>query len=119
MTPAKLLVVDDEPHLLTILKLRLEALGYSVAVAEDGQTALSVAKDIKPDLVICDVMLPKLDGYGVCKAIKADELLNDTSIIMLSGKAHDPEAAASKADAYMLKPYMPQDLIDQIERLVN
>jgi adenylate cyclase len=108
MTPKTLLLVDDEPAIVEILKMRLEYHGYTVLTAYDGQDALEKARDLMPDLILLDIMLPKLDGYKVCKLLKFDELYRHIPIIMQTALAQPEDqrlAYESGADAYLIKPF--------------
>ena len=119
--PYKLLVVDDERELVESLSLRLSALGYEVISAYDGQEALLKAQNESPDLIILDLMLPKMDGYHVARLLKFDEEHKQIPIIMLTarGQAQDRQLGFNcGADAYVLKPFDGKALTAEIERLL-
>ena len=82
----KVLIVDDEENIVELLKFNMELKGYEVEYAYDGEEALKKAKDIKPALILLDLMLPIMDGTKVCSKIREDEELKDTPIIMLTAK---------------------------------
>src|SRR3989339_345444 len=86
MPDKKILVVDDEPDVVKLLKVRLEASGYAVIEAYDGQEGLDKAHNEMPDLIILDLMLPKLNGYQVCRMLKFDEDYKNIPIIILTGR---------------------------------
>ena len=116
---AKILVVDDEPHICQILETRLTMAGYDVAVAGDGMAGLKTFGEVNPDLVILDLMLPQLDGYGVC-----EKLRNRTSIPILMLSAIDEVSQKVHclqlgADDYMVKPFSPKELIARIGCLLR
>ena len=112
----------DENDLVDLVKLRLEANGYQVVVAYDGQAALNVVKKENPDLIILDLMLPKLDGYKVCRMLKFDQKYKKIPIILFSAKAQDEDKAIGKevgADAYVVKPFEPKLLLATIKELLG
>lgn len=116
----KVLVVEDEPDILEILELRLAREGFSVLSAVDGCEGLKKAGDEKPDLIVLNVLIPRLDGNELCRKIKSDEALKDIKIVMLSAKADEAskkEGLAAGADAYVTKPYDWEDLISRINKL--
>ena len=118
----KILVVDDEPILVDEISTRLEINDYEVIAAYDGQEALDKARNEQPDLIILDLMLPKIDGYKVCALLKSDFRYKQIPIIILTAvvqgavKDLDPELSA---EAYMTKPFEGKTLISKIEELLN
>src|SRR5512144_1558652 len=90
-TPAKILVVDDEADLVSVLRFGLQAEGFEVIDAADGETGLRLARDERPDLLVLDLMLPKLDGYQVCRALKFDERFRHLPIIILSARSGESD----------------------------
>lgn len=118
----RILVVDDEVHLVDMVKIRLEAAGYSVICAHDGQEGLDKVKKEKPDLIVLDLMLPKMDGYKVCGLLKKDSRYAKIPIIMFSARAQDEDVALGRelgADAYITKPFEPKVLMDKIKQLIG
>jgi two-component system alkaline phosphatase synthesis response regulator PhoP len=118
----KILVVDDEPQLVEMVKMRLEASGYEIVIAADGQEALDKARQEKPDLIILDLMLPKLDGYKVCRMLKFDEKYKKIPIILFSARAQEQDKLLGMqvgADDYITKPFEPKILLSKIEGLLN
>lgn len=118
----KLLLVDDEKDLVDAVVLRLEANGYEVSVAYDGQEGLDKAIKEKPDLIILDLMLPKIDGYKVCTLLKTDTKYNNIPIIMFTARAQESDIKKGKelgADAYIIKPFDSQVLLDKIKALIK
>lgn len=116
------LVVDDEVQLVEMIKMRLEANGYSVITAYDGQEALNKAKKNKPDILILDLMLPKMDGYKVCGLLKKDARFAKTPIIIFTARAQEEDVVLGKelgAEAYITKPFEPQALIAKIKELLK
>ena len=105
---AKVLVVDDEIYILHILDFSLTMEGYEVITAKDGFDALEKLEASRPDLIVLDIMMPRLDGYETCRRIKSSEKTKDIPVILLSAKGRkvDSEAGyAVGADSYMVKPF--------------
>lgn len=122
MAKKRLLLVDDEVELVEMIKFRLEASGYEVLTANDGQRALEIARKEKPDLVILDVMLPKMDGYKVCGLLKKDSRYAHIPVMMFTAKAMDADMKLGQevsADAYLTKPFEPKVLLEKIKELVK
>lgn len=118
----KILIVEDEPHALETLQDRLEFEGYEIITAGDGATALIKAKAEKPDLIILDIMLPRMDGYKVCGFLKADTRYNKIPIIMLTAKAQEADRKIGHemgAEAYIAKPFEPDELLGKIKELLG
>ena len=110
---AKVLVADDEPHLLRLVKFRLEREGYEVLTAVDGESALQVARDQHPDLCVLDVMMPKRSGFDVLRELRSDETCAGMKVIMLTARAQDRDVDVGfslGADDYITKPFSPQEL---------
>lgn len=111
---ARLLIVDDEPNLRHSLSYALRQEGYEVATAEDGERALEMFRSGKPDLVVLDVMLPKMDGLAVCRAIRRE---SDVPVIMLTARASELDTVVGLevgADDYLAKPFSTVELIARI-----
>lgn len=118
----RILVVDDEVQLVEMIKMRLEAAGYAISTAYDGQAALEKAKKDKPDIIILDLMLPKMDGYKVCGLLKNDTRYSGIPIILFTAKAQEEDVALGKslgADAYITKPFDPKLLMTKIKELLG
>lgn len=118
----RILVVDDEPDLVEMVKMRLEANGYEVITAYDGKEALDKAHKENPDLMLLDLMLPKIDGYKVCRMLKFDEKYKHICIIMFTARAQESDEKIGMevgADAYMVKPFEPQKLLSKIKKLLG
>ena len=110
---AKVLVADDEPHLLRLVKFRLEREGYEVLTAVDGESALQVARDEQPDLCVLDVMMPKRSGFDVLRELRSDDRCSGMKVIMLTARAQDRDVDVGfslGADDYITKPFSPQEL---------
>ena len=118
----RILVVDDETQMVDMVKMRLEANDYLVLTAYDGQEALEKARREKPDLIILDLMLPKMDGYKVCGLLKGDAKFVKIPIIMFSAKAQKEDIKLGEelgADAYISKPFESQVLLGKIKELLE
>lgn len=118
----KILVVDDEPDITLMLKARLEVNGYEVDVAYEGNAALEMVKRNSFDLIILDLMLPKIDGYNVCRMLKFDSKYKDIPIIIFTARTEEADKKLAEevgADAYVTKPYVPEILLGKIKRLLN
>ncbi len=117
----KILLVDDEPGILTVVSNRLRSNGYDVITAKDGQEGLDIAKKEKPDLIILDLLLPKMDGYKVCALLKKDTRYAKIPIVMFTAKAQKEDADLGEeagADAYIVKPFDAQALLAKIQELI-
>ncbi|OUL32946.1 DNA-binding response regulator [Nostoc sp. T09] len=115
----KILVVDDEASIRRILETRLSMIGYDVVTASDGEEALKTFRLSAPDLVVLDVMMPKLDGYGVCQELRKE---SDVPIIMLTALADVADRIAGLelgADDYMVKPFSPKELESRIRSVLR
>ena len=116
-SPASVLIVDDEPNILLSLQFLMKMAGYDVRTAKDGEQALAEIARSKPDLVLLDVMMPKIDGFTVCERIRATSEWADLRIIMLTARGRDVErekGLALGADDYITKPFSTKDAIDRV-----
>lgn len=116
----KVLVVDDEEPILELLKYNLEKQGYEVKTASNGQIAVEVAKKFHPDLVLLDIMMPKMDGVEACRQLRAMPDLANTFIVFLTARAEEYSEVAAfdvGADDYILKPIKPRALMSRISAL--
>lgn len=119
--PKRILVVEDEPDMVGMIKMRLEAAGYETKEALDGQEGLALAREEEPDLIILDLMLPKLDGYKLCRMLKFDEKYRHIPIIMFTAKAQEGDIKLGKevgVNAYITKPFESQVLLSKIKELL-
>lgn len=116
-----MLVVDDDPLVVKLLQMNLEMEGYTVITAADGQAGLLRIQDDRPDLVVCDVMMPRMDGLEVTRRAKADPATADIPIILLSAKTSATDITAGKdagADEYMTKPFDHLKLFSRVAALL-
>jgi DNA-binding response OmpR family regulator len=116
----KIIIVDDEHKILMTLEYSFKKNGYDVFIARDGTEVLEFLKDMVPDVILLDIMMPNLDGYSTLEIIKEQERLKNTKVIFLSAKnnPNDIERGLEMgADAYVTKPYSIKKLMQQIEEL--
>ncbi|MDA8097975.1 MAG: response regulator transcription factor [Clostridia bacterium] len=114
----KILVVDDEKHIIELLKFGLEREGYQVLVAYDGSQALELISREAPDLVVLDVMLPEIDGFAVCRAIRGDARTREVPVIMLSARGQELDKVLGLelgADDYVTKPFSVRELVARVK----
>lgn len=118
----RVLIVDDEPNIVTALEFLLEKRGYEVKVAANGEAAIAEVASFKPDLVLLDVMMPKVSGYEVCQRMRANPQWQGIKIVMLSAKGREVEVSKGMslgADLYVTKPFSSAELVATIDRLVS
>lgn len=116
----KVLVVDDEESIVTLLKYNLVQAGYAVSTAMDGEEAIILAESEKPDLIILDLMLPKLDGIEVCKQLRQNKVM--TPILMLTAKDDEFDKVLGLelgADDYMTKPFSPREVVARVKAILR
>ena len=122
MAKGKILVVDDEIYIVHILDFSLGMEGYEVVTALDGEQAVEKARAEKPDLIVLDIMMPKLDGYETCKILKADADTRDIPVILLSAKGRNVDQKIGfevGADDYITKPFSPRKLVERINTILG
>jgi two-component system alkaline phosphatase synthesis response regulator PhoP len=118
----RVLIVDDEPDIVDLLKYNLQSNGYDCLVANNGEKALDLVEKHKPDLVLLDVMMPKMDGMEVCRRIKENPKLSDTFIIFLTARGEEYSEIAGfelGADDYITKPIKPRLLVSRIKAVLK
>jgi two-component system alkaline phosphatase synthesis response regulator PhoP/two-component system response regulator VicR len=116
----KILVVDDERHIVRLVEVNLTRAGYEIATAYDGIEALEKVKAEKPDMIVLDVMMPRMDGFEVLKRLQADTSTQDIPVIMLTAKAQDADIFrgwSSGVSSYLTKPFNPRELLTFVERI--
>jgi len=117
----KILIIEDVPEIALALQIRLEKAGYVVITASDGEEGLRKTREEKPDLIILDLMLPKMDGYRVCRLIKFDKELEHIPVVILTVRDQERDKTLGRevgADAYIVKPYDFQELLTTIKKLL-
>ncbi len=118
MGQKKILVVDDEVDLVETIRFPLESEGFTVLVSYNGEDALNQARTENPDLILLDIMLPKLDGYKVCRLLKFDERYRNIPILMLTAKTQEKDKAIGMetgADEYITKPFDMDELLEKVK----
>ena len=118
----KILIADDEPNIVTALEFLLQRNGYEVLIARNGNAALKLVEEHKPDLVLLDVMMPEKNGYDVCQRIRAHPEWRNIRIVILSAKGREAEMTKGLslgADAYVTKPFSNAELVARIGELLR
>ena len=121
MSYYKVLIADDEPNIVISLEFLMKREGHEVSVARDGQQALEAIRTVRPHLVLLDVMMPFKTGFEVLQALRADEALAGTKVLMLTAKGRETDTAkglALGADAYMTKPFSTKELAERVRQLL-
>ena len=116
---SKVLVVDDDPGIVKLVRAYLEQVGFEVAVAYDGKKAMQIARNDRPDLVILDLMLPEMDGWDVCRALRKE---SDVPIIMLTARVEESDKLIGLelgADDYVTKPFSPRELVARVRSVLR
>lgn len=117
-----ILIVEDEPKNMTLTRDILKISGYETIEAVDGRQGVEKAKSARPDLILMDIMMPKMDGYAACREIKADPATKNIPVIMLTAVGYDLNKKLAKqmgADGYVTKPFSRQQLVDAIGLLLG
>ena len=117
-----ILIVEDEPKNMTLTRDMLKISGYETIEAVDGRQGVEKAKSAKPNLILMDIMMPKMDGYAACREIKADPATKNIPVIMLTAVGYDLNKRLAKqmgADGYVTKPFSRQQLVDAIILLLG
>jgi DNA-binding response OmpR family regulator len=120
--PKEILIVDDEPSIVVPIQFLMEQQGYRVLVAENGEDALDAIYKYKPDLILLDIMLPRIDGYEVCEIVRLNPEYRDIKIIFLTAKGREVEIAkglALGANAYITKPFSNTQLVAKVKELLD
>ena len=118
----KILIVDDEKDIVETLSFLLKSKGYEVISAYDGEEGLKLAKEEKPDLIILDVMMPKINGYKICRLLKYDAKYKNITIIMVTARSQDNDKLIGEetgADEYITKPFEFSDVLDVINKYAS
>ena len=118
--PKKILAVDDEKHIVRLVQINLEKVGYTVSIASNGREALESVASNRPDLIVMDVMMPEMDGFAALQKLKDNPDTQNIPVIMLTAKAQDADVFKgwqSGADLYLTKPFNPSELITFVQRI--
>ena len=119
--PASILIADDDPNILRALTFLMQREGHDVRTARDGQSALEAIAQTRPDLLLLDLMMPRGNGYEVCRALRASPDYNDVRIIMLTARGQESDqrnGLALGADAYVTKPFAINDVVDCVSAVL-
>lgn len=122
MTQKKILIADDNENIREALSYLLEDQGYKLWLAGDGTETLAKAKGIFPDILFLDVMMPGMNGYDVCRAVKDDPELKKTYVIMLTAKGQVAEQERGReagADEYIVKPFSPMEILAKVKNILG
>ena len=120
--PQTILVVEDEPNIVESLSFLMKKAGFIVRVARDGNTAIRTIESAAPDLVLLDIMMPRRDGYEVCRTIRANPDWDDVRIIMLSAKGRDLDRRKGLelgADDYITKPFSTRAIVERVQEILD
>ncbi|HWR96854.1 MAG TPA: response regulator [Candidatus Methanoperedens sp.] len=118
---ARILIADDEPNLVLALELLMKREGHDILAVGDGEAAVEAARAFRPDLILLDVMMPKMDGYEVCQRLRADPALKGVAIVMLTAKGREVEkekGMALGADLYITKPFSTRDVVRRVKEVL-
>lgn len=118
-----ILYIEDDPEMIDLVTLILNRRGYQVKGAHGGRQGLDILQDLRPDIILLDLMMPDLDGWDVYHQIKAMDEISNTPVIIITAKAQAIDRVLglhiAKVDDYISKPFRPQELVDSIERVIN
>ena len=120
--PQTILVVEDEPNIVESLSFLMKKAGFVVRVARDGNTAIRTIESEAPDLVLLDIMMPRRDGYEVCRTIRANPDWDHVRIIMLSAKGRDFDRRKGLelgADDYITKPFSTREIVERVQEILG
>ena len=119
---SKILIVEDEKDIRQLITFTLQYAGFTVVAGKDGQEAVELVEKEMPDMILMDVRMPRLDGYGACKVIKSNEKTAHIPIVFLSAKGQDGEIGKGfevGASDYLLKPFTPTELIERVKAILK
>lgn len=117
----RILIADDEPNLVLALELLMKREGYEIRTVGDGEAAIAAAAAFRPDLILLDVMMPRMDGYEVCQRLRADPTLRDIAVVMLTAKGREVEkekGMALGADVYITKPFSTREVVRTVKEVL-
>jgi DNA-binding response OmpR family regulator len=118
----RVLIVDDEPNIVLALELLMKKEGFEVHTADDGEKAFRAVGEFRPDVMLLDIMMPKMDGYEVCQRIRSEASLKDVRIIMLTAKGREVEKEKGLAlgvDSYITKPFSTREVVLKVKELLT
>ena len=120
--PKKILLIDDEPELVKAITIRFKASGYEVIPASDGQEGVDKAQGCKADLILLDIIMPRMDGYEVCKTLKADPKTKNIPIVIFTAAGQrdlEERCMAAGADAVIKKPFETTELLELVKKFLQ
>ncbi len=120
--PRLVLVADDNDDIVALVTFRLERAGYTVIQARDGEEALRLTREQRPQLAILDLMMPRLDGYEVTRGIRGDQAIADMPVVLLTARSQEADVARGfevGADDYIRKPFSPQELLSRVQAILG
>jgi len=118
----KVLIVDDEANIVISIEFLMKQAGYNIEIANDGEEALEKAESYRPDLILLDVMMPKINGFEVCRRIRSNPDWKDMKIVMLTAKGREVEVTkglALGADSYVIKPFSTKELMAEVKFILG
>lgn len=118
----RILIIDDEAHILQVLSLKLQNSGYEVKTAVDGEEGFEIAREFRPDLVITDFQMPYMTGLDLCKALKGDELTANVPVLMLTARGYaldDEDLAIGNIRDVLSKPFSPRSVVEQVKTILD
>ena len=118
----KVLIVDDEPSILLSLEFLMKKEGYKVFIARDGKEAFDIIKEVRPNIILLDIMMPNVDGYQVCKFVKGTPEYAQTKVVFMSAKNKESDIEQGYdlgADLYIPKPFSTRDLVKKVNMLIE
>jgi DNA-binding response OmpR family regulator len=119
----KIVYIEDDPEMIDLVELILNRHGFSVTGAHGGRQGIDVVRQVNPDLILLDLMMPDLDGWDVYQQLKADEATKAIPVIVITAKAQSIDKVLglhiAKVDDYISKPFRPQELLDSVDRILN
>ena len=118
----KILIVDDEADIIEILQFVLEANGYEIITAMDGEEGLKLARESHPDLIILDVMMPKINGYKICRLLKYDNKYKDIPVLMITARSQEEDKVIGEetgADEYITKPFNVDSVLEKVKKYLG
>ena len=118
----RILIADDEPNIVVSLEFLMKRMGHDVRVASTGEDALNAVREFEPDLILLDVMMPRMSGYDLCQSVRENPAWSGIKILMLSAKGRDIDVTkgiAVGADAYLTKPFSTKELTAKVQQLLG
>jgi DNA-binding response OmpR family regulator len=118
----KILIVDDEENIVISMEFLVKQAGYTLQIARNGEEALEKVADFEPDLILLDVMMPKINGFEVCRRVRENSNWQDIKIIMLTAKGREVEVTkglALGANAYVIKPFSTREVMAEVKRMLG